>query len=466
MRDSHGTASRPAVVVLLAVVALVLSAAGLTPTASATLPQSPVLALEQTVVTRPFTGSGVSTTDNEGSAYVPQDNSLWLADDDGHAVYEIDLATGALKRTIHGDRFANVEELGGGPRAGQSRVAEIQALAYDPTRDTLYAYSGTCCPAAIYSTAFRLTRKDGVLVPDSFQALPLGLQVEGAAWNPCDGRVYVSGHGAMWDHDYATNTLGQGFGIAGITHPYGIDFSDDGKDLFVAQPYTRVTRVDWATRTVVPGWDLNLAGLGPQDIRAVEVIGDRLWVSDGSDKRVAGDPLDHALFVFGVGASGAVSGTASGSRRNLVGNAEFKRDLCGWDTTLPRTDVALTRTSKGHSGSGAARVERTHGKGDLRLAAVPTWVVKKRKHAYKASIWVRSSNPAGAKLQLRLRELYAGRYVVDEEVTKVRLTQKWQRVSVSLDPGRAGRRIALDLRVKNVKKGASFLADGARVRVS
>jgi hypothetical protein len=429
------------------------------------MPQTPVVTLERTIPTRPFPGSGVSAADSEGSAYVPRDGSLWLADDDGRAIHEVDPWTGALKRSIPWYKFANAERLGGGPRAGIFRVAELQALAYDATRDTLYAYSGACCPPAIDSTAFRLTRKDGELVVDSFQPLPAGIQVEGAAWNPCDGRVYVGSHGLLWDHDYTTNALGRRFGIPGVFELYGMDFSDDGKGLFVAQPYTKVTRVDWATKTIVPGWDLDFAGLGPQDVRAVEVIGDRLWVSDGSDQRTPGDPLDHAVFVFDVGASGAVPRTASGNSKNLVGNSGFERDLCGWDTTLPRTDVRLTRVASSHSGAWAARVDRIHGQGDLHLAAVPTWVVKKRHRTYEASLWVRSPKPVG-KLQLRLRELYAGRYVVNEEVTRVKLTREWQRVTVSLHSGKPGRRITLDAVVKHAKKGTSFVADKARVRVS
>ena len=85
---------------VLAVVALALTAIGITPIASATLPQQPAVTLERTVSTRPFVGTRVRTTDHEGSAYVPRDRSLWLADDDGHALYEIDPSTGALKRTI------------------------------------------------------------------------------------------------------------------------------------------------------------------------------------------------------------------------------------------------------------------------------------------------------------------------------------------------------------------------------
>jgi DNA-binding beta-propeller fold protein YncE len=466
LREKSGHS--PRAVSVLAVVALAMSAVGIAPNASATLPRSPVLALERTVSTRPFAGSNVSIDDSEGSAYVPRDRSLWLADDDGESIYEIDLWTGAFKRRIPTRPFARAQELGGGARAGASRVAEIQALAYDPMTDALYAYSGQCCVSApVISTAFRLTRKDGELKVDSYQSLPRGVQVEGAAWNPCDGRLYVGSHGRLWSHLYTTNRLEeQHFATDAIEHLYGLDFSDDGRYLFVAQPYTRVTRVDWATKTVTPGWDLDFAGLGPEDIRAVEVVGERLWVSDGSDTRSPDDPFDHALLVFGVGASGDVARTSIGSGKNLVGNPGFRRDVCGWDTEAARVSVALTRVAAGHSGRGAARVERIHGRGDMRLASVQTWEVrKKRKHIYTASLWVRSSTP-GEKLRLRLRELYAGRYVESAKVSTIELTRSWKKVTVSLKSGGYARRIALDATVKNARKGTSFIADGARFQIS
>jgi hypothetical protein len=135
-------------------------------------------------------------------------------------------------------------------------------------------------------------------VPDSFQPLP-GLQIEAAAWNPGNKRLYIGSHSTLWRYGYAKNTLGRPLGIPGVKSIYGMDFTYDGADLFLARPYTRVTRVDWASRSIVPGWDLDLAPLGARDVRAVEVIRERLWVSDGSD-RTPGDPLDHALLVFGL----------------------------------------------------------------------------------------------------------------------------------------------------------------------
>ena len=58
------------------------------------------ISLERTIRTTPFAGTSVSMRDHEGSAFVPADNSLWLADDNRDAIVEVNPATGALKRRI------------------------------------------------------------------------------------------------------------------------------------------------------------------------------------------------------------------------------------------------------------------------------------------------------------------------------------------------------------------------------
>ena len=51
------------------------------------------LELNRTIRTSPFTGTSVSMGDNEGSAFVPSDNSLWLADDNKNKIYAVDPTT-------------------------------------------------------------------------------------------------------------------------------------------------------------------------------------------------------------------------------------------------------------------------------------------------------------------------------------------------------------------------------------
>ncbi len=62
--------------------------------------------LVRLIRTTPFANTAVSMKDAEGSAYVPRDHSLWLADDYGRRIYEVNPSTGALKRVIGQKKLA------------------------------------------------------------------------------------------------------------------------------------------------------------------------------------------------------------------------------------------------------------------------------------------------------------------------------------------------------------------------
>jgi PKD repeat protein len=79
-----------------------------------------------------------------------------------------------------------------------------------------------------------------------------------------------------------------------------MDSTSGGADLFVTNSATKLLRVDWPTRTLVPRWTFDLKPFGVMDARAVELVGDRIYVSDGYDARPVGDPLAHAVYVFDV----------------------------------------------------------------------------------------------------------------------------------------------------------------------
>jgi DNA-binding beta-propeller fold protein YncE len=256
------------------------------------------LELARTMQTSPFTGSSVSMGDNEGSAFVPSDNSLWLADDGRKRVYEVDPAIGALKRKIGRAAFNNAPQLGGGPPAGKERTNDFEAMAYDRTNDVLYVFSGPCCNSSILATAFRLTRQSGQFQVESYQPLPTGADYTGAAWSPIDGKIYVAKGRNIRSFDYASGAASASFTIVGARGITGMDFSPDGADLFVTLNSERLVRIDWATRAVVSGWTLGLTPFGVLDSRAVAEIGDQFFVSDGYDSRPSGDPLRHAVFVF------------------------------------------------------------------------------------------------------------------------------------------------------------------------
>ena len=238
--------------------------------------------------------------DNEGSAFVPSDHSLWLADDIKKRIYEVDPATGALKRTIQQRAFINAPKLGGGRRAGKERANDFEAIAYNRRKDVLFVFTGPCCNSSMHATAFRLTRRSGRFKVESYQPLPTGADYTAAAWSPTDGKIYVGKGKEMRSFNYATGTTSAPFGVDGVGGILGMDFSPNGADLFVTVNSERLIRIDWATKTVVSGWTFDLTPFGILDARAVATIRGRFFVSDGSEPRPSGDPRKHAVFVFGV----------------------------------------------------------------------------------------------------------------------------------------------------------------------
>lgn len=326
----------------LAIAAMVAVAVG---PANAALPitPTPVLTLDHLVHTSPFDGSSVSMKDNEGSAYVPQDNALWLADDDGRMVYEVNATTGALEQTFGRSTFENLPQYGGGPVAGVERDRDLESLAYDASTDTLYAFSGVGSSATVEPTAFRFTRQNGVLTPTDYQPLPAGSDFTAAAWNPTENQVYVGVRHDIHTYDYATNTSGPVFQVPALGAIVGFEFTPDGKDLYVARsttsspPVELLSRVDWATKTLVPGWTLDLTQFGMLDARAVTLINDQFYISDGYDLRTAGDPMSHAVFVFDVSASTipVVAPVASFTAAQTVGASPLTMTFTDISTNSP-----------------------------------------------------------------------------------------------------------------------------------
>ncbi|MGH2680717.1 MAG: hypothetical protein ACRDG8_09610 [Actinomycetota bacterium] len=269
--------------------------------ALASLPTTsdPELRLARTIRTSPFAGSAISMRDAEGSAYVARDDSLWLADDNGRAIYEVNPATGTLKRKISGSTFEAAARFGGGSTAGSNRIRDFESLAYDEANDILYVFSGPCCASSVLPTAFRLVRgSGGALHVDSFQPLASGANYTAAGWNSADAKVYVGVGAQLRSYDYVSNTAGPVFKVRSLRGITGIDFSSN--DLFVTTNAESLRRVDWERKTLVAGWTFDLTPFQVKDSRAVDLIDDRFYVLDGYDGRSSGDPLRRAVFVFDV----------------------------------------------------------------------------------------------------------------------------------------------------------------------
>src|SRR6478735_4073902 len=279
----------------------------------------PSLALNRAYTTAPFAGTTTTANSQEGSAYVPADNALWLVDTT-HA-YEVDASTDHLRRTIPTADFTNALPVGGvGTPAGTTRSDSFAGLAYDPTADALYVFSRNCCTATgLDPSVFRLVRDaGGAFQVESYQSLPAGTDPKGAGYREGTGLFF--GKGAKINpYDYATNTIGAAISIPGIDAAIqGVTFSPDGASMYVTTFVAAVApdpasvklyKIDTSTWTKVNNWTLDLTPFGVLDPRSVEVIGDQIFIGDGGT-RPAGDPLRRAVFVFDVNDL-AVSPTAS-----------------------------------------------------------------------------------------------------------------------------------------------------------
>jgi hypothetical protein len=276
-----------ATLLVTALVTLGVPAAGLPDT------DDPELDLARKIRTTPFVGSSTSMRDGEGSAYVPRDDSLWLADDNSNQVFEVNRRTGALKSVISAGAFNAAPRVGGSEPAGSSRAGDLESMAYSPSTDTLYAFSGPCCSSSAKPTAFRLKRSNGRFRVESHQRLPAGTNLTAAAVRPSDGRLYVSSGGSLRTYNYASNALGSTFSISGLSGILGLGFSTNGADLFAVTSSERLRRVNWATRKFVSGWTFELDEFDVEDSRAVELVGNQFFVLDGTD----GSP---SVFVFDI----------------------------------------------------------------------------------------------------------------------------------------------------------------------
>ena len=271
------------------------------PAAARPLAPSPQLQLARTIRTTPFAHTTVSMKDSEGSAYVPRDRSLWLSDDNGRRVYEVNPSTGTLKRYIGRHRFEHARRFGGGSTAGTSRTLDMESIAYDRAHDILYVFSGPCCSSTVKPTVFRLKRNaQGKLFVESYQPLASSANYTAAAWNAANGKIYV-GHGRdLRTYNYATNTAGHAFSIPNLSGITGLSFTPDGATLYVTTYFETLRRVRWSTKRLVSGWTFDLRPFGIHDARAVEFIGGRFYVSDGDDTRSNADPRKYAVYVFNV----------------------------------------------------------------------------------------------------------------------------------------------------------------------
>jgi hypothetical protein len=145
---------------------------------------------------------------------------------------------------------------------------------------------------------------------------------------------------------------------------------------------------------------------------------------------------------------------------NLVRNDGFERTLGGW---APAGRGSIRRVAGGMDGRRAVLVADRSGARRCGLHDDPGWVRSTRAGRYRASAWVRSSEPRV--LRMQLREGSSGG-PIGREGAWVRLKSTWRRVFVDYVPKRpGGSALALSMWTPRPRDGsACFRADEVAVK--
>jgi parallel beta-helix repeat protein len=166
--------------------------------------------------------------------------------------------------------------------------------------------------------------------------------------------------------------------------------------------------------------------------------------------------------------TGGLSSTASAqvvvtAAANLVRNPGFEADLSGWNTSGSGSNISLTRSTGGHSGSWAAKLTNTGATASTcTLNDSPDWAKPTSAGTYTGSIWLRADT-AGATVKLRFRE-YDGSTLAGTQTTLATLTTSWQQVTVAYttqSPGSSS--LDFNAYVSSAAPGTCFYADDVSI---
>ena len=365
----------------------------------------PTLEFQSMITTQPIKGSTTTIGDAEGLAEDPIRKTIWVLDDAKHSAYEINLADGTLSSTVTQAQLAATLQYqpGGapaGPAAGLTRPVDMEGLAYDDVHDQLFIFAGPCCPALPHDpTAFRLTRPSpgAAFVPDSFQPLNALAYNDFSGAAARQGVLWVAQGKTVFSYDYPTNTLSApsvAVPISGVSI-YGIDFNDDGSELWLTDTSDRLYRLAFPSLAVITAHNFSMRDFNIDDPRAVEVVGDRLYVADGDDLVSPGSSRRFALHIFSIGHSppGAsftsdVSTTTVGSVVSLTDTSVRRPQGWSWNfgdgaTTTARSPfhvyadpgvytVAVTVTNPNGSSSALTKIVVNPASATAAFSADPT----------------------------------------------------------------------------------------------
>lgn len=258
------------------------------------------LQLVRLLDTKPFAGGTDGVTDSESIAYRAQDDTLWLGDDDGNAVFQFARSDGRLIRNLRARDFQAAF-----PGAGRIHTNELETLACDPATGDIYVVNTVNDPKqnppVDKQAIYRLRLQGGGVVFESWHPFPPGLQNKLDALVVIDGKLHTGGltHLVVYDFQQQKYPF---LNAQGMPKPVYTSTHGDIVGLSYAAPYlwiltegkaksAKLVQVDWRTQTDVSVTDIaTVPGFKLGKPKGLEVVGGEIHIMDG-------DP-PHQVFVL------------------------------------------------------------------------------------------------------------------------------------------------------------------------
>jgi hypothetical protein len=240
----------------------------------------------------------VGFRDGESLLYIPQNNTLWLTDDDTHRAFEMDLTTKEVKSVFDdeilcGFTDGNISATCYDNNGDAIGICDVESVAYDENNDTLYIFVGK---APGTPAIFKLTREN---IGDSFTLNDyrnLG-DVEYPAVQFIDGQFVVAKKDELFIYNFETNQIDEtnplyevySGKIQGLAYSNGI--------LWMTTSNNELIKIDWQTKQQLAVYNMRINGV--YDPRGIEIINDELHILEGINNIAKGDeeiaPVGHAL---------------------------------------------------------------------------------------------------------------------------------------------------------------------------
>ncbi|HHB95335.1 MAG TPA: hypothetical protein ENK88_09370 [Campylobacterales bacterium] len=240
-----------------------------------------------------------SLKDTESLLYIPQNDSLWIADDDGHQVFEMDFTTHEVK-----SKFTDVDlgtftngDINDHCNSSYEGVCDIEEIAYKENSDTLYIFAGHSRGTP---SIFKLSREniDDKFSIESYRKLDSNTEYPSAI--VIDNDLIVSIGKSLYKYDYETNSIDSLplFTIDDdVGEIVGLAYLDNILWVTTLGEH-RLIKVNWSSKNIEHIYKMTNNGVS--DPRGVEIIDNKLYIVDGNDNVEPHHVLKHAIHIYQV----------------------------------------------------------------------------------------------------------------------------------------------------------------------